>query len=129
MRSIEIVGQIIKNSKGSLPKKQLESMVKELFFTAFRTIGFFGKIVSQSKDEIIESIKKESDDYESVYKTTLRVTSFIQTLALRFCLSIFSKVIHSVGLSDLKDIFNNVSQEIGTPAARILAFSINTYYT
>lgn len=128
MRSIEIVGQIIKNSKGSLPKKQLESMVKELFFTAFRTIGFFGKLVSQSKDEIIESIKKESDDYESVYKTSLRVTSFIQTLALRFCLGIFSKVIHSVGLSDLKDIFNNVSLEIDTPAARILAFSINTCY-
>ena len=128
MRSIEIVGQIIKNSKGSLPKKQLESMVKELFFTAFRTIGFFGKLVSQSKDEIIESIKNESDDYESVYKTSLRVTSFIQTLALRFCLGIFSKVIHSVGLSDLKDIFNNVSLEIDTPAAKILAFSINTCY-
>ncbi len=128
MRSIEIVGQIIKNSKGSLPKKQLENMVKELFFTAFRTIGFFGKLVLQSKEEIIESIKKGSDDYESVYATSLRVTSFIQTLALRFCLGIFSKVIHSVGLNDLKEIFNNVALEIDSPAAKILAFSINTCY-
>lgn len=128
MRSIEIVGQIIKNSKGSLPKKQLESMVKELFLTAFRTIGFFGHMVSQSKEDIINSIKKETEDIESAYKTTLRVTAFLQTMALRFCLSIFSKVIHSVGLSDLKEIFNNVATEIGSPAAKILAFSINTCY-
>lgn len=128
MRSIEIVGQIIKNSKGSLPKKQLESMVKELFFTAFRTIGFFGQLVNQSKDDIITSIKKESEDVESAYKITLRVNTFIQTTALRFCLGIFSKVIHSVGLADLKEIFNSVAKEIGSPASIILAFSINTCY-
>lgn len=128
MRSIEIVGQIIKNSKGSLPKIQLENMVKELFFTAFRTIGFFGQLVSQSKEDIINSIKKETDDYESAYNTTLRVNAFLQTMALRFCLGIFSKVIHSVGLYDLKEIFNNVALEIDSPAAKILAFSINTCY-
>jgi hypothetical protein len=128
MRSIEIVGQIIKNCKGSLPKKQLETMVMELFFTAFRTIGYFGQLVDQSKDEIIASIKKECEDVESAYKITLRVNAFIQTAALRFCLGIFSKVIHSVGLADLKDIFNAVAQEIGSPAAKILAFSINTCY-
>ncbi len=128
MRSIEIVGQIIKNSKGSLPKIQLESMVKELFFTAFRTIGFFGQLVNQSKDDIIASIKKESEDAESAYRISLRINAFVQTTALRFCLGIFSKVIHSVGLADLKEIFNSVAHEIGSPAASILAFSINTCY-
>ena len=42
IRALEIVGQIIKNRKGSLPRTQLIDMVTELYFTAFRTIGFFG---------------------------------------------------------------------------------------
>lgn len=128
IRSVEILGQIIKNRKGSIPKIQLVEMAKELFNTAFRTIGFFGSIISQSKEQIIETIKKSQNEYDSCCQITTRVNQFINTFALKFCLAVFSKVIHSVGLKDLKEIFNSVSIEIGTPAAHILAFSINTCY-
>ncbi|MCS2900077.1 hypothetical protein NXX91_07195 [Bacteroides thetaiotaomicron] len=43
VRSLEIVGQIIKNRKGSISKQKLHEMIKELYLTAFRTIGFFGE--------------------------------------------------------------------------------------
>lgn len=43
VRSLEIVGQIIKNRKGSISKQKLHEMIKELYLTAFRTIGFWGK--------------------------------------------------------------------------------------
>lgn len=42
VRSLEIVGQIIKNRKGSISKQKLHEMIKELYLTAFRTIGFWG---------------------------------------------------------------------------------------
>ena len=128
IRALEIVGQIIKNRKGSLPRTQLIDMVTELYFTAFRTIGFFGKLVTNTQDEIIENLKNDSNEYETKARMKERLNIFIQLYSLRFCLGIFSKVIHSVGLSELKEIFNEVAIKIGTPAAKVLSFSINTCY-
>lgn len=128
IRALEIVGQIIKNRKGSLPRTQLIDMVTELYFTAFRTIGFFGKLVTNTQDEIIENLKNDSNEYETKARIKERLNIFIQLYSLRFCLGIFSKVIHSVGLSELKEIFNEVAIRIGTPAAKVLSFSINTCY-
>lgn len=129
IRSLEIVGQIIKNRKGSLPRRQLIDMVEELYYTAFRTIGFFGKLVINTQDEIIESLQHDNIlENEGKTKMIERLNIFVQLYSLRFCLGIFSKVIHSVGLSELKDIFHEVANKIGTPAAKILTFSINTYY-
>lgn len=128
IRALEIVGQIIKNRKGSLPRTQLIDMVTELYFTAFRTIGFFGKLVTNTQDEIIENLKNDSKEYETKARMKERLNIFIQLYSLRFCLGIFSKVIHSVGLSELKEIFNEVAIKIGTPAAKVLSFSINTCY-
>lgn len=128
IRALEIVGQIIKNRKGSLPRVQLIDMVTELYYTAFRTIGFFGKLVTNTQDEIIENLKNDSHEYETKAKIKERLNIFIQLYSLRFCLGIFSKVIHSVGLSELKEIFNDVANRIDTPAAKILSFSINTCY-
>lgn len=128
IRAIEIVGQIIKNNKGSLPKEQLEKIISELYLTAFRIIGFFGSVISESKQEIIDAIKKENSEYEPTYKMNLKVDSVLQDLGLRFCLGIFSKVIHSVGVTDLRELYNNVASLINTPASEILTFSINTCY-
>lgn len=128
IRALEIVGQIIKNRKGSLPRTQLIEMVTELYYTAFRTIGFFGKLVTNTQDEIIENLKNDSNEYETKAIIKERLNIFIQLYSLRFCLGIFSKVIHSVGLSELKEIFNEVAIKIGTPAAKVLSFSINTCY-
>ena len=48
---IEFEGQIIKNRKGSISKQKLHEMIKELYLTAFRTIGFLGKIIKSTKEE------------------------------------------------------------------------------
>ena len=128
IRSLEIVGQIIKNRKGSLPRVKLIDMVTELYYTAFRTIGFFGKLVTNTQDEIVDNLKNDSTEYETKAKIQERLNIFIQLYSLRFCLGIFSKVIHSVGLSELKEIFNDVARKIDTPAAKVLSFSINTCY-
>ena len=46
----------------------------------------------------------------------------------RICYDVFSKVIFAVGLKDFKELYNDVAQKIGTPAAKLISFSINSYY-
>ena len=45
LRSIEVVGQIVKNRQGSLKKPDIKNMVKDMYEAAFRTISYFGNII------------------------------------------------------------------------------------
>lgn len=128
VRSLEIVGQIIKNRKGSIPKEKLFEMTKELYLTAFRTIGFLGEIVRSTKDELINSIQSKTDQNEGKTAIAQRVNLFFQLMSFNFCLGIFSKVINAVGNKELRPIFDDVANSIGTPAAKLVSFSIKTCY-
>jgi len=127
-RALDIVGQIIKNRKGSLTTNQLIDMIVELYNTAFRTIGFFGKTLLETKTDFIESLSNKVDDGDTKQKIEEKVNSFFQFMSLQICLGVFGKVIHSVGQKDLKDLFIEAAKRIDTPAADIVTFSINSYY-
>ncbi len=127
-RALEIVGQIIKNRKGSIPAKQLINMIAELYNTAFRSISFFGKNLLDSKQEFIESLASKLDEGDSSQKVKEKVNSFFQFISLQICLGVFGKVIYSVGQQDLRTLFEKVAEKIDTPAADLVTFSINSYY-
>jgi len=128
-RSIEIVGQIIRNRKGSLHKNQLQDMIKEIYTTGFRTVGFMSELINSDREEIIDAMVEELDEQDmSKSEVESRVNELIQILCLQTCLNVFSKLMHSVGNKDLKDIYNKVALEMGTPAAKLVSFSINSYY-
>ncbi len=127
-RALDIVGQIIKNRKGSIPTDQLIDMIIELYHTAFRTIGFFGKTLLETKKDFIDSLASKVEDGDTKQMIEQKVNSFFQFMALQICLGVFGKVIHSVGQKDLKDLFIEAAKKIDTPAADIVTFSINSYY-
>lgn len=127
-RALDIVGQIIKNRKGSITTNQLIEMIVELYNTAFRTISFFGKTLLETKTDFIDSLSDKVEDGDTKQKIEEKVNSFFQYIALQICLGVFSKVIHSVGQKDLKDLFIDAANRINTPAADIVTFSINSYY-
>jgi hypothetical protein len=127
-RAIEIVGQIIRNRKGSIPSEQLISMIVELYNTAFRTISYFGVNLRNGKEEFIESFLSQIDDTDTKHDVKERINSFFQFISLKICLDVFSKIIYSVGQKDLRDLYTEAAKRINTPAADIVTFSINSYY-
>lgn len=127
-RALDIVGQIIKNRKGSITTNQLIEMIVELYNTAFRTISFFGKTLLETKTEFIETLASKVEDGDTKQKIEEKVNSFFQFMALQICLGVFEKIIHSVGQKDLKELFIEVAKKINTPSADIVTFSINSYY-
>jgi len=124
LRSIEVVGQIVKNRQGSLPKPDIKTMVMELYRAAFRTIGYFGTIIESEREHVIEDVicnKKEGIPNSEIIK---KIDSFFELSSLNFCLFVFSKVINSVGSKELRETFLQIANEIGTPAAKLVSFSI-----
>lgn len=129
LRSIEVVGQIVKNRQGSLPKTEIKTMVKEMYETAFRTISYFGSFIESEKSQLIEDViknKKEGDTNDEIKK---KIESFFEITSLNFCLFVFSKIIKSVGNKELRSTFNDIAKEMGTPAAKLVSFSMITCFS
>lgn len=57
-------------------------------------------------------------------KLLRRIDSFLELTSLNFCLFVFSKVIKSVGSKELRITFSQIAEKIGTPAAKLVSFSI-----
>lgn len=127
-RSIEIVGQIIKNRKGSLEKSQLIEMISELYTTGFRTIGQISNLMLLAKEDVIDLVNKETGDGNDAYEIEKRINRFIQATSFEACLGVFSKLLHSVGHKDLRNLYEEVAQKMNTPAAKLISFGITSYY-
>ncbi len=129
LRSIEVVGQIVKNRQGSLPKTNIKEMVKEMYTAAFRTISYFGAFIESKKAQLVDDViknKKEGDTNDEIKK---KIDSFFELTSLNFCLFVFSKVIRSVGNKELRSTFIQIAEEIGSPAAKLVSFSMITCYS
>ena len=124
LRSIEVVGQIVKNRQGSLPKTDIKAMIMQMYETAFRTIGYFGSIIEADKAQMIDDIIKNKKDGISNDEIKKKLDTFFEITSLNFCLFVFSRIINSVGTKDLRATFTQVAEEIGTPAAKLVSFSI-----
>lgn len=129
LRSIEVVGQIVKNRQGSLRKPDIKKMVSELYSAAFRTISYFGTIIESEKNQLIEDVIKNKKEGVSSTEIKNKIDSFFELTSLNFCLFVFSKIIHSVGSKKLRTTFNQIAEEMGTPAAKLVSFSMITCFS
>lgn len=129
LRAIEVVGQIIKNRRNSLNKNKLKEMLVELYYAGFRTVNYLGSTLAADKKSLVEDIIKDEGIDGDTIKIRNHINYFFEMITFRFCLSVFGKIIRSVGVKELRWLYNDVSKEIGTPAADIVTFSIESVYS
>lgn len=131
MHSIRILGQIVKNERSGIEKKQIIELINQTYQTSFRMIGFFGSDIHNSQEDIVEHLIEEAKNKGYKIDTTkLRenVAKLLSFLIYKSCLLIFNNLIHAVGTKDFDDIYQQVAQDINTPAAHLVSFSIRSYY-
>ncbi len=127
-RSIEILGQIVKNRKGSLETAKLKMMITELYSAAFRMINYLGEQIRRGENELAQKVKEKVKDKDLRYDVERKVYRVLHFMSLQACLGTFSKLIQHVGVRELHALFNEVANDIDTPAAHLVSFSINSYY-
>lgn len=129
MRSIEVVGQIIKNRRNTLEKSKLKEMLVELYYAGFRTVSYLGSTLANDKKTLIEDIVKDEKLDGDTIKIRDHINYFFELTTFRFCLFTFSKIINSVGVKELRWLYNDASKKIASPAAEIVTFSIESVYS
>lgn len=129
LRAIEVVGQIIKNRRNSLEKSKLKEMLVELYYAGFRTVNYLGSTLAADKKSLVEDIIKDEDLGGDTIKIREHIDYFFEMTTFRFCLFVFGKIIRSVGVKELRWLYNEASAQIDTPAADIVTFSIESVYS
>ena len=129
MRAIEVVGQIIKNRRNTLEMDKLKEMLVELYYAGFRTVSYLGTTLAEDKKALIADIVKDEKIAGDTIKIRDHINYFFELTTFRFCLFIFSKIINSVGVKELRWLYNDASKQIDSPAAEIVTFSIESVYS
>lgn len=131
MRSIKILGQIVKNESSNLEKEKIQELLIQTYTTSFRIISSFASMIQEETDDMVKSIideissKGKNIDYYSLRE---KVSKLVGYFVYKFCLYNFSNLTHSVGTKNLDEIYDGVAEKIGTPAARLVSFTIKSYY-
>lgn len=127
---IKILGQIIKNQMETLKKDQIQKLIEESYNVCFRSISFFCNLIENSKEEIIQYLLDKYKNRTNIKESELRtrVHKLLHMLLYHQCLNSFTNLARAVGTSNVPYIYDEIAKRFGTPAAKIISFTINTYY-
>ena len=130
IKIIKILGQIVKNQMETLRKEQILKLLEESYNVCFRSIAFLGEMIESSKDEFIEALLEKHKGKINIEEREIKikVQKILYLLLYQFCLKSFANLAFSVGTSDSPETYDDIAKKIGTPAAKIISFTIKTYY-
>ena len=135
IKTVEVMGCIIKNRAGSLEKAKLEKTFKDAMNIHLRLLSHFFEIIESEKNQnvIIDYISDKIgflDENKELSKDEQNKKAKIIFWNMNFfvTLGIISKVVHSLGSDKLTEIVNNVCDEVNTPASFLVKYGILIEY-
>ncbi|HDK41915.1 MAG TPA: TIR domain-containing protein [Candidatus Pacearchaeota archaeon] len=145
IKTVEVMGRIIKNRAGSLEKERLETIFEEAMKVHLRILTSFFDIVENDEDEVIEFIssrvrkiiedkesqrriagkkinKPSNEDLKKLSKLLFCNMNFI------FIYGLINKIIHSLGSDKLTEVIEKVCNNENTPASCIVKHGVLMWY-
>lgn len=125
-KAVEILGQIIRNRKGSMTKDQLDTLGSEAFSVGLRFLDYYFSITRTLKDELIEEIHRliEKKRNWSKERITKEAKLYYWHFSYMMSLNVIRKIALSVGHKDLVDFYHNVSDKMNSEVSQIIDINI-----
>lgn len=127
-RTIEVLGQLVKNFPGSLVGTDKYELVKECYLLGLRTAEMILGLVRDNADSIaerfVEAIReaypklKEHTDLENRLKQSLF------SLVEGACFGTIKRISHAVGHAGLEETYREVRKDVGTNAVKLIDMSV-----
>lgn len=139
IKTVEVMGLIIKNRSGSLNLQRLEYIFEQGLKVHLRILTSFIEIIKDEgteqiivnllKERINQIIEEKEDDKDlSVEKIEKLVKAIYWNVNFGVLHGFITKAIHSLGSINLLKIADNVNQKELTPAAFIVNHGIKMWY-
>jgi hypothetical protein len=124
-KTIEIMGQIVRNYYGSIKADEKFLLTEETYFIGLRALNSFLSIISENIERLanlIQRIIEEMDPNQSDIKNLAR--KFIFNLSCMVSFAFIKKVAESVGSRDLFETYRKISEVHQTNAVKLIEISI-----
>lgn len=137
IKTVEVMGNMIKNRAGSLEKKTLEFMFEEGVEVYLRILtSFFSPIKDDREREVVidfiscrlEKITAGKEDRISREKLEKISESIFWNLNFFVVYGLVDKVIHSVGSNKLSEVINRVCDKKDTPVYSLIRHGVSMWY-
>jgi len=137
VKTVEVMGQIIKSRAGSLEKERLENVFIEAMNVLLRIQSSFFALIGEkeSQEEIIdyitkrlESVIQNEDKKPSKEKLKQMAKSMFWNSNFFLVMSIINKIVHSIGSDKLLSIVEKVCDSQNTPVSFIIKHGIFMWY-
>ncbi|MDD5022337.1 MAG: TIR domain-containing protein [Endomicrobiaceae bacterium] len=138
IKTVEVIGQIIKNRSGSLEKTKLENLFESGMNVLLKILTSFFVIIREDKtqDDLIDFLKNRLE-LVSKHKNYKLNDEELEKMAkkifwgLNFSLiyGIINKIVKSLGSDKLKLIIKDVCAKIDTPASFLIHQGVLMWYT
>jgi GTPase SAR1 family protein len=125
-KSIEIVGQIIRNRYASIEKETLIELTENAYAVGLRFLNFYLKISETYKDEIVKMIEHKLISNPDLTTEEIKIEARKNYLFLMYGLifSVVKKISFSAGSQDALEIYEELNTNTSSPAYQLIFFSI-----
>lgn len=126
VRSVEIIGQIIKNRHASIEQSQLNELATQAIDVGLRFLNFYISSTKDIQSELIDIIHKYLENHSDLSDekiAELSKQSFIQMIyGLSF--NVIKKISSSIGHRELIGLFGEINKDTVTPAYSLINANI-----
>ncbi len=131
-RTMEIIGQILRNQYGSLEKEKLKILFKEAQNVGLRLLKSFMEFMLNERTIIekfiqsrLEQISKKESSPEKIEQISKVI---VDQMSYGILWGWLHKIIHSIGYYKIVDIANSVNTESNTVASKLINLYIHTWH-
>ena len=128
LRTLEVMGQIVKNYAGSMKNDPKYMLVKECYELGLRIIGVILEMWQTLGDEVVREVLdivlSKDDNIQSKQELERLVKQFIFYFCETTAFNIIKRISHSVGTKDLNDVYDRVLASNSTNAYRLVDLSV-----
>ncbi len=138
IKTVEVMGRIIRNRAGSLENDRLKQIFENGMNVHLRFLKLFLELMKDKDQQefIIDFIRdrlnktvKESKEKISEQELKKIAEKIFWNLNFQFLYVVINKTIHSLGSDNLTNITNNVCDKINTPASFLIKHGILMWYS
>jgi hypothetical protein len=127
-RSLQILGQILKNFPGSIPAEQKKHIARECYGVGLRLLGFLFEAVKLTKDDFVRmyvsAVRADASDLEDA-EIVKRARESMHSLTFSGAYGMVRRVARAVGSPHLAQTYEALLREEPTPARKLITASVH----
>jgi len=129
-KSIDIVGQILRNRHGSLDRSTIISLLEQAYGVGLRFLQSFLEISNIAKEEIVQHIEHVLVENPSVDNEKLEkeAKSIYLLMSYGVIYGVIRKIAFSLGAKEVDELYPVLDNKFGTPAVKLINQSIDLQF-